>query len=80
MKVHPSVDDTPDTEKEEEEEEEEEGDLLRFIQTTAKAYRHSTTNARTLGEYMYISAFDLRSDGQFKNLTSSITRMRDLVQ
>ena len=83
VKVHPSVDDTPDIE-----EEEEEGDLLRFIQTTAKAYRHSTTNARTLGEYMYISAFDLRSDEQFasahekikENVTSSITRMRDLVQ
>ena len=42
VKVHPSVDDTPNTE-------EEEGDLLRFIQTTAKAYRHSATNARTLG-------------------------------
>ena len=81
VKEHPSVDDTPDTE-------EEEGDLLRFIQTTAKAYRHSATNARTLGEYMYISDFELRSDEQFAsvhekikgNVTSSITRMRDLVQ
>ena len=81
VKVHQSVDDTPDTE-------EEEGDLLQFIQTTAKAYRHSATNARTLGEYMYISAFDLRSDEQFasvhekikENVTSFITRMRDLVQ
>ena len=65
VKVHPSVDDTPDTE-------EEEGDLLRIIQTTAKAYRHSATNARTLGEYMYISAFDLRSDEQFASAQEKI--------
>ena len=43
VKVHQSVDDTPDTE--------EEGNLLRFIQTMDKAYRHYSTNARTLGEY-----------------------------
>ena len=39
-----------------------------------KRSRHSATNARTLGDYMYISAFDLRSDEQFASAHEKIKK------